>query len=381
MVDSRLEVAGVILLGCFILTGAFWSIGYIASLQEREIVRETYGDPYEVSTSSLPDFDNLSIDNSEGGADWEKVTLPYPCVDGENTETYVMVSKGSSENLLFYFEGGGGGTDYLSSKFMTVTLDPRFEYTKKKNGGVFNRGREQNPFQDWTYVFVPYGTGDFQSGNRVMRYSRFPGMEMTVHHVGYFNGVVIQRWVENQRSFDKVVLAGSSAGGYGTIMHFNSTREIFDQPVTVIDDAGPGLLSKRTPDFTHSTTAKSWGYENNLPKGALEYLEDNEPIYYVGYTLDKYENSFFGLYEDKWDVVIGSSLLRYTPHEFARVLIGTTNDLRESYPDRFVRFIPEGFDHVSLWRKRFYDLEIENVRMYEWVDNLIHQKPDDLVEE
>ena len=301
-------------------------------------------------------------------------------MDGENTETYVMVSRGKSDNVLFYFEGGGGGTNYITTKLATTTLNPKFEVTKKKDGGVFNREKEQNPFKDWTYVFVPYGTGDFQSGNRVMRYSGFPGMERTVHHVGYLNGVVTQRWVENQGSFGEIVMAGSSAGGYGTIIHFDSTHKIFNQPITVIDDAGPGLLSKRGLYYTHRVTSKCWGYENNLPKGALEYLEDNQPIYYIGYTLDNYENSLFGVYEDQGDIIIGSSLLKYSPRKFSEVLIGTTSDIKELYPQSFFRYFPKGLDHVALWRDRFYSLEIEGVHLYEWADNLLNRHPVDLVE-
>ncbi len=341
----------------------------------REIVREYYANPFEVDISSMPDFHSLPVDDPSDGIDWVKVDLPPPCVDGKGKRTFIMVSKGSSDDLLVYFEGGGACTDYITCTFGVITLHPKFWLSKiMGHFGIFDRKNPLNPFRNWTILYIPYGTGDLHIGNRVMRYHSIFGSK-TVYHVGFVNAVVAIRWIA-QWDFDRVVIAGSSAGGYATAMHFYTARKIFGKPIIVINDAGPGITGK-TGKFTFERTAECWGWLQNAPEGMLDYIED-EPIYAIGYVFDRYGDSIYGFTEDVGDYIIGTIFLKYGD-EFGHKLVSVTSELRERYPEHYYRFLMNGRMHTALELPRFYRIEVNGIKLYQWVEMLINGEGKDII--
>lgn len=82
-----------------------------------------------------------------------------------------------------------------------------FAYT-----GIFNRSNPLNPFRNWTYVFIPYDTGDVFSGDRVMEYCGIGinGMMdcVTTYHVGFVDAIMAMRWAAAQGPGNKWSLQG-----------------------------------------------------------------------------------------------------------------------------------------------------------------------------
>lgn len=351
------------------------------SRENREIVQDYYADPFDIDISVFPDLDSFPVDKSEGRINWEKIVLPEPCVDGKNNNTFVMTSRGDSDNLIVYLEGGGAGTDWSTCNLTTVTLNPKFWLSKLMGSmGIFNRGRKENPFKDWTFLYIPYGTGDVHSGNRVMKYTNLFGQTMTVHHTGYVNSTVAMRWIAKQRNFENIVLSGSSAGGYGTFINFNTAHEIFAQPIIGIADAGPALSSERDDNFSFKNTSYCWGYQQNLVPELRNSIRKGQPAYLIEHTLDNFEDSSFGFFEDRRDLIIGSAFLKYAPWEFENVLLDVTSDLKENNPEKYYRFLPRGLFHTAFPLSRFYSLKINNLYLCDWVKHLINGNPKDSVE-
>ncbi|MEM1981822.1 MAG: pectin acetylesterase-family hydrolase [Candidatus Hadarchaeales archaeon] len=336
----------------------------------------------------------LMIDDPANGIDWEKIYLPYPCVNADNKRTYIMVSKGSSNNLLIYLEGGGAATDFVT--YYTMAFSYICELLPPKCG-IFDRRNPDNPFRDWTFVFVPYCTADVHSGNRVMKYLNpiNPKKSKVVYHVGYVNATVALRWAAQEfQNPGKIVLAGSSAGGYGTLAHALNVIEIFNQPVVIINDAGPGLTSKRNPNFTLEMTDYCWGFLQNQPENVRKIiLERGEVAYGLLYFLDlyndpKYRDSIYALYEDQKDFVIGNVFLWYTGKEFKERLLEVWGELKNSCPNNLFRFLPFGMGHTVLYGyplvgSDFYTREINGISVCEWVKGLLRlegRQPMDLVE-
>lgn len=291
----------------------------------REIVEKTYvEDPWQIDISGMPSLDEMPVDDRCDGIDWQKITLPDPCVDGSGTDTFIMVSKGSSDNVLVYLEGGGSGTDWITSNVMTATLDTNPTLSEVMSSiGIFNTFVDKNPFKDWTIIYVPYGTGDLHVGNRVMEYTSIFGLTQTVYHTGYVNTTTVLRWTAAQQNeigggFNEVCFAGSSAGGAGVVTNFLTAHELFeDEDLTLISDAGPAINSEQNPDFTMKTTNYCWGYSNHLPEDAREYVrEKGEPTYIIDWALsqDEYDGIDFGMMEDLKDMMYAPVFLWYTPH-------------------------------------------------------------------
>src|ERR1700683_4943900 len=87
-------------------------------------------------------------------------------------------------------------------------------------GGFFDRTAAANPFKDYSYVYVPYCTGDNFAGANVVQYGG-----MTAMHVGFRNvSAFLSRIVPTFPAATHVVLAGSSAGGFGAIFNWGQTQ-------------------------------------------------------------------------------------------------------------------------------------------------------------
>ncbi len=362
-----------------------WFHESIDERPRREIVQSTYVDnPWQIDISEMPSLSDMPVDDRCDGIDWQKITLPDPCVDGSGTDTFIMVSKGSSDNVLIYLEGGGTGTDWITSKLMTITLDTNPKLSEIMSSmGIFNMRRKDNPFRDWTIVYLPYGTGDLHTGNRVMKYTGLFGQSETVYHVGYPNTTTALRWTAEQRDFNKVCLAGSSAGGYGVGLNFLTAHELFKGPLLAISDAGPGVTSKRDPNFTFETTNYCWGYLKNMPEGSRDYVESKgEPAYLIEWALsrDKYSDIRFGFMEDLKDVIYAPIFMKYCPDEYKEKLLKMTGILREKHPNQFYRFLKDERMHTFMMLWRFYTEEIEGISACQWTKRLINENPVDLVE-
>jgi Pectinacetylesterase len=169
--------------------------------------------------------------------------------------------KGKSRNLVVYFEGGGACWNDLTctfpgdgsgsgTGFYTPALPPGA--SPAQLNGIFNLQRDDNPVKDWDMVYVPYCTGDLHSGSAVQRYfnAGAPGLpvQFNIRHKGFDNTMVVLDWV--RRNFEaprKVLVAGSSAGGYGATINFPWLRKLYPRAhVSVLADASQGIT---TPDF------------------------------------------------------------------------------------------------------------------------------------
>jgi len=362
--------------------------------RDRVILKEYYADPFQVDLSSMPRLSSFPVDDPSDGTDWQEVPLPSPCVNGDGGRTHIKVSRGSSNNVLIYLEGGGAGTDYLT--YLTMALKDPTDFPLLAGGatrGIFDRRNEKNPFRDYTFVLVPYSTADVHSGNRVMRYYHplKPSRSRVVYHVGFVNAAVAVRWAARELpNPERVVITGSSAGGYGTLLSTWVARLTFGRPVVAISDAGPALVSKRNPNFTLQTTEYCWGWMQNLSKLPEEewvkeeavrvIKERGEPIYGVLAFAEKYKDCLWALYEDQMDLVIGTVFLGYSPREFREVLLGATDEIRSSHPTLFFRFLPYGITHTIFFCDWFYTREISGVTVCDWVEGLLEGRPMDLVE-
>ena len=152
---------------------------------------------------------------------WEPFSDAF-CGDGSTVGIGINPSS-TGTRVLIYMEGGGAcydeltcytlqtaayfTTGYSESAFNSEATDTNY---LAQSGGLFDRTSATNPFKDYSFVYVPYCTGDVHAGNNVTQLGT-----NTAHFVGFNNmKAFLNRLYPTFRSADRVVLAGSSAGGF-----------------------------------------------------------------------------------------------------------------------------------------------------------------------
>lgn len=160
---------------------------------------------------------------------WNRVDLSGIVVAGDGSPYYLLTKRGKSKNVVVYFSGGGISWDRntASKPFGLRTLLHNRElgyyfanipfYKTDLLGGMLDNHREDNPFYDWTIVYIPYATGDFHIGNNKVKYKGKGKIHFTAHYSGRPNTLKGLDWLfDHITEPDKLFIAGASAGGFGS---------------------------------------------------------------------------------------------------------------------------------------------------------------------
>src|SRR5206468_3191319 len=105
----------------------------------------------------------------------------------------------------------GGGTP-IEAPARAWTWVPFDDAATLLTSSFFDRHDDTNPFRNDSFTFVPYCTGDVHAGSKPD--ANYGGR--ITHHVGYQNMTAyLTRLVPTFSSASRVILSGSSAGGFG----------------------------------------------------------------------------------------------------------------------------------------------------------------------
>jgi hypothetical protein len=257
--------------------------------------------------------------NGDGGGppDFPNATpgkwIYYP-IDGarciDTSPTGIGVNLGTSGDLVIYLEGGGACFNSSTCPHIShpngwgksdfdVNIGPY-------NIGLFDRLDDANPMHDATFVFVPYCTGDVHAGSQ-------PNGMGGRAFVGYGNvGADLDVIVPLSTNVKRVVLAGSSAGGFGALINYDRTQKAFGStPVHLLDDSGPPLGDTYLTPCLQQMFRDTWNLDAAIPPGctacnqpdgggltnALGYLADAHPdrrMALITSTMDGTISSFYG---------------------------------------------------------------------------------------
>ncbi len=183
---------------------------------------------------------------------WTWVDFPdSSCDDG--SPTGIGVSLGSGPDVLVFMEGGGACWNYatcVTFQGQIAATGPfgqaQFEVRKTAlAGSIFDRTVPSNPFKSSSFVYVPYCTGDVHSGSNVIEYTdpTGSGPPSTYHHVGHENVLAyLKRLAATFPSPGKLVVSGSSAGGFGAFTNYDTFRRYWPTgQLYLVDDSGAPL--------------------------------------------------------------------------------------------------------------------------------------------
>jgi hypothetical protein len=331
------------------------------------------------------------------------------CRDGSPAGLYLH--RGTGDGLLIFLEGGGACSNLSYCGFNPANVDQVLAgdgevvigsalgagpgrqrpgaYTDASHegapAGIFDTANAQNPFRDFSQVYIPYCTGDVHFGTK--RNGTVPNLTEPQQFVGYYN---MQKFVARivptfAEQVSKVVLAGSSAGGFGSALNFSMVQDAFgDVPVLVLDDSGPPFQDQFMPVCMQRKWRDAWGLNAAMPPDCSEcqQADGGGMLKLADFLLRKHPNAKIALISGMEDEVIrlffsvglndcadydGADpvavvLLQADPAVFfpATQYTGGLNGLRSMYEStgRFATYYIGGGNpnfHQHLFRPRFYE--------------------------
>ena len=154
---------------------------------------------------------------------WYKVS-DKAMKDSEGNSYHALFKKGSENNVLVYFAGGGVSVNEETAKddtYNTKEVKPDYLANLTMNMGGLASDIEGSPFKNWSIILFPYATGDFHAGTGEFKYIDKDGKEKTLYHNGYNNYTLTMKEILEKAEIgnpDKVVVTGYSAGGFATAL-------------------------------------------------------------------------------------------------------------------------------------------------------------------
>ncbi|HET7824247.1 MAG TPA: pectin acetylesterase-family hydrolase [Anaeromyxobacter sp.] len=186
------------------------------------------------------------------------------CADG--SPTGVGVSFGTRNRVLVVLSGGGACWSQTDCKPNTPRSFGATEFALASNftaNTILDRTLAGNPFSDWTFVFVPYCTGDVHAGGDVTR--TYGGVSWR-HHGRANLDAAISRIAAAVPSPEKVVIAGSSAGGFGALFAFDLARSRWPAGASgpkayLVDDSGQTFVGSDLPQSLRDAWWTAWNLD------------------------------------------------------------------------------------------------------------------------
>jgi hypothetical protein len=170
---------------------------------------------------------------------------------GDGTATGIGINPGDSPNVLVFLEGGGACSSYSAcfGPQSTLSFPPTFGslefflFSTSFARSILDRTEAENPFRDWSLVYVPYCTGDVHGGDNVASYEDPQGGVRAFHHVGHKNvQAFLRRLTATFPDAPKLAVVGTSAGGFGAFVNYETFRTSWPAAqLYLIDDSGPPL--------------------------------------------------------------------------------------------------------------------------------------------
>lgn len=206
-----------------------------------------------------------------------------------DTQYSFFIQKGNPNKLLIALDGGGACWNEATCIGSVLAGQPTYSRVVDETPASLAQGRglldgrnPENPYKEYTKVFVPYCTADVHWGARDTTYVLPLGggavLPWTVRHRGIDNLLAVFDWLQREgrssgvdfRRTHDLTVTGLSAGAYGTLIAFGYFAEATPHArQNLIADAGIGVLTRsffeRAIFNPASPGSESWGLAENLP--------------------------------------------------------------------------------------------------------------------
>lgn len=324
-------------------------------------------------------------------APWETVEPggDTRCADGSPYRFHVR--EADSERLLLFFNGGGAcwnaaTCDPAGNPSYRIHAGPGSGNDPRRYHGAFALDRPDNPFRDWSQVFVSYCSGDVHLGDRAARYRRDDGSAFTVQHRGRRNADAVLAHVFARFAPRRLVVAGGSAGAIASPVYAALVAARY--PHAEVLQFGGGATGYRLPPPV--SLWRRWGTVAALPPllGAEQQPAPGAEnlrlidLYRLAaraqprLRLHSWDNAYDAV-QEQFMALLGA------PGELLPGLDANLAELHRSLP-RLRSYVAPGEFHTLLRYRELYTRESAGVRALDWLRAIaagddpgnVHCRPD-----
>jgi hypothetical protein len=298
------------------------------------------------------------------------------CANGSTTGIGINITD-KSKGLVIYMEGGGAcWSDLTCYQLKTATnIDTGYDATAFQSDAtgllttsLFDRTDPKNPYKDYSFVFVPYCTGDVHAGTNA---DALYGGKKTMHVGGTNVQKYLSRIIPTFPDADRVIASGSSAGGFGAAFNFWRVANGFKKSsVYLLDDSGPPLPAPYLKTTLETLWRKAWGLDTNFPADCPACLTSFDAL--LDYYTTHYTKSRFALLSYVNDNVI-SSFYSITQAQMAMGLDALATQSFDPYPKQAAYFYITGNKHTLLGGVK--TLSQNGVSLEDWITQFNSDDP------
>lgn len=301
----------------------------------------------------------LALRAHELGVDEYLGTLPEPTVqrDDGTTATYewgvddgplclrgdefrFSVRRGDPERLVVFLQGGGACWDTFC---LAINRAP----VGIPDVDALNMDLEANPLRDWSVAYLPYCDGSLFAGD--IDHDDDGDGESDRFHRGLQNlSGALHTARQEFPEPDQILLTGSSAGGYGTLVATLLVRVVWpDAELMVFNDSGIGVARPDDPEFIQHILDQ-FNIGRFIPADCEDCVTSGHITPLVAWTLEQDPEIRIANFSSWYDSIIGDVFLDIEPAVFQAALDAQTSAIHDAYPDRYHRFIVDTRTHTAL---------------------------------
>jgi hypothetical protein len=330
------------------------------------------------ATSTSSSTSTFTTTPDYGAATWQAVSAPSDCMCADGSPYTYWVRRADPTKVVFFMQGGGACFDAQTCAFDSntykTTVTDRDDPTTTPYG-IFDFANGRNPFADYSFVFVPYCTGDLHLGKATHEY----GPNLTVHHNGSVNATTALHAMATEfPAAHSIVVAGESAGSAPTPLYAGLAHDLL--PAADIEVLADG--SGAYPDVAgiDMLIGQLWGTQNALPPwpelANVTAAQWSLPGLYV-YAHQHDPDIIFARHDYAFDAVqkFFAALVGIPADSLLTLIDGNGTQIEQRGVDLH-SYIAPGDSHTVLSQPQFYNETVEGVSLVDWVTAVVRRKPD-----
>jgi hypothetical protein len=289
-----------------------------------------------------------------------------------------FVHSGTTNKLLLYFAFGGFCYNAQLCAIGALNCVPTVNVDRNSlanTSGIFDLNRSDNPFKDWSWIFIPECTADFEWGSNTASYpamSTFPAV--TVHHNGFVNVTAVRNWLyENFPSPDAIFVSGSSGGADAALLHYAYIRRHYTNVKNwmFLADSSFGVST----DTFFTDDISSWKAFDNRPmwipaianatpkQNTFDFNVIQISKYFQTGSIAEFGTSY-DLLESITYQIMGGSISGW--HD---KMEGNLQEVMAQVP-AFRYLVSAGTGHIALDQPSFYEYGVNGTMLRDWVADL-----------